>query len=788
MKDLYKLHTKPKSNTKAIVQGACYRFTILTSRLIRIEYSADGVFEDRATQTVINRDFPVPSFSVTDNGDSLNIKTEYLEIKYTKGEFNSNSLYAEFSGEHKGLGRPWFYGKAPDCNLFGTARTLDKVDGECELEYGVMDKLGMYALDDSNTLAITDDGWVEPRDKSKTDIYLFAYCKDYLECLKDFYELTGRTPLLPRFALGNWWSRYYPYTDKEYIQLMDKFREKNIPFSTAIIDMDWHKVKIDKKYGSGWTGFSWNRDMFENPEEFIKALHDRNLKTALNLHPAEGVAAHEDTYVEMAKAMGADYENEETVEFDISNPDFVEAYFEHMIYPHEKIGVDFWWMDWQQGTDSKMEGLDPLWMLNHFHYLDNAKDGRRPLGFSRYAGVGSHRYPIGFSGDTHMTWESLDFQPYFTATASNVGYGWWSHDIGGHMLGYRDDELTARWIQFGVFSPIMRLHCSMDCLKGKEPWNYGYSYEKSMTYFLRLRHELIPYLHSMNYEASYNGKPIVQPLYYKNPEAEEAYNYRNEYYFGSELLSAPITKKSDSHTNMGNVDVWLPEGEWFDIFTSVHYTGGRHYRMYRDIYSMPVFAKAGAIIPMSINNGDVNDVSNPQNMRICVYPGADNEFRLYEDDDSNSGDFSITRFVWNWGERPYFDILPQLDGNIYAPEGRTYTIEFKMISDTDITVMAADSSIEYEKSYKDGVIFVTVKDCGKAIRIMFNDGVAILNNDYKKIIYDRISIMQMNNVAAKQIYECVVKSDTVNEVYQYLEVMDIDENIKSAVREILSVS
>ena len=97
-------------------------------------------------------------------------------------------------------------------------------------------------------------------------------------------------------------------------------------------------------------------------------------------------------------------------------------------------------------------------MLNHYHYLDSGRRGNRRLTFSRYAGLGSHRYPIGFSGDTVISWDSLDFQPYFTATASNVGYGWWSHDIGGHMKGTKDDELATRWVQLGVFSPINRLH------------------------------------------------------------------------------------------------------------------------------------------------------------------------------------------------------------------------------------------------------------------------------------------------------------------------------------------
>ena len=143
--------------------------------------------------------------------------------------------------------------------------------------------------------------------------------------------------------------------------------------------------------------------------------------------------------------------------------------FKYLHHPNERNGVDFWWIDWQQGSNSKIEGLDPLWMLNHYHYLDNKRNGKRGLILSRYAGIGSHRYPIGFSGDSVISWDSLDFQPYFTANASNVGYGWWSHDIGGHMNGIKDDELATRWVQFGVFSPIMSclLYTSKDKLYEK---------------------------------------------------------------------------------------------------------------------------------------------------------------------------------------------------------------------------------------------------------------------------------------------------------------------------------
>ena len=164
---------------------------------------------------------------------------------------------------------------------------------------------------------------------------------------------------------------------------------------------------------------------------------------------------------------------------------------------------------------------------------------------------GSHRYPVGFSGDTIVTWESLDFQPYFTLTASNIGYGWWSHDIGGHMMGYKDDEMTARWVQLGVFSPIMRLHSSSSEFNGKEPWRYKKETEEVMGNMLRERHRMIPYLYTMNYRNYKDNMPVISPMYYEWPEKEEAYQMKNQYYFGSSLMVAPITSPQEKGAECG---------------------------------------------------------------------------------------------------------------------------------------------------------------------------------------------------------------------------------------------
>ena len=514
--------------------------------------------------------------------------------------------------------------------LGGTARTLDLADGAIPLEPGVVSRQGFAVLDDSRSMVFDDEGWVSPRDGSRTDLYVFAYGHDYPAAIQAFYAVSGPTPLLPRFALGNWWSRFHRYTADSYSALLDRFDAEGIPFSVAVIDMDWHVTDVDPAIGSGWTGYTWNRSLFPDPAAFLASVHERGLRVTLNVHPADGVRPHEDAFPAMAAALGRT--TDDAIPFDVTDRAFLDAYFDVLHRGLEDDGVDFWWLDWQSGPHSRVAGIDPLWMLNHFHFLDSARDGRRPLTFSRYAGPGSHRYPVGFSGDTVISWASLAFQPYFTATASNIGYGWWSHDIGGHMFGGKDDELATRWVQLGVFSPILRLHSGANPFTAKEPWTFEPAARAVMTEHLRLRHRLLPYLHTMNHRAASEGRPLVEPLYHRWPSADEAYDQPNQFLFGSELVVAPLTTPADLRTRLASVRAWLPAGTWVDVFTGLVYDGGRELLLHRDLTSIPVLAAAGAIVPLDGAPVPGNDPANPAALEVLVVVGADGSFTLVEDD------------------------------------------------------------------------------------------------------------------------------------------------------------
>jgi len=687
-----------------IFQENDLRVSLLTPKMLRTE---KGAFCDLPTQTVQSRDFDKPKYTISEEGKTVTVTTEKVVFEVCKK--TGDVVYAGWE--------PHVYTKDFERGmLLGTARTLDRANGAIPLEKGIISKYGTSVLDDSKSLIINPDGTISPR-PACSDRYYFAAYDDKLEQLRDFFKLTGEVPLIPKFALGNWWSRYRAYTQEEYRSLMQEFIDRELPITVATIDMDWHWVDVIKRFGRdamagearnlkealfntfmhGWTGYSWNTELFPDHVELLSWLHEKGFKVPLNIHPSQGVRFFEDAYENMCKALGKDPSKKEIIEFDVSDPEFMKAYFEVLHRPLEDEGVDFWWIDWQQGTTSKIEGLDPLWALNHYHYLDSAKNNRRPMILSRYAGLGSHRYPLGFSGDTVVTWESLDFQPYFTNCAANAGYTWWSHDIGGHMNGYADDELYIRWLQLGVFSPINRLHSSNSDFMGKEPWKRSFAVNVVAENFLRLRHKLIPYLYTANYRTHREGEPICMPMYYRY-DCDDAYKAKNQYIFGGQLIVAPITEPANKKLNLASVDVWLPEGRWTDIFNGRCYKGGRWVKMYRDIDSIPVLAPAGAIVPM-YENGRNNDLSLEQPLEIHLWRG-NGWFDLYEDDGETlafrNGEYAITHFELTEKENGlHLDIIPS-DPSGVLPRSRRIVIKARDVDADDICITLGNEPVSIE--------------------------------------------------------------------------------------------
>ncbi len=653
----------PKARAGATAVRDRVRVTVLTDRLLRLEYAHDATFEDRGTITVTNRRFPLARFdSGVDDGLVIDTGRVRLHISDTTRAFSRSTTSATIG--HGRSAVPWRYGDRPRSNLGGTTRTLDNCRGMQRRELLDLDSDGNLVFSDWEPWTVdpgllSRDGWVVVDDSAapvfdpqrgrsgegvgrgwptarpagrRQDLYLFAHGTDHRGALNEAAQLIGPQPLPPRYAFGYWYSRYFAYTDRELLGIVDQFDTMDVPLDVMVVDMDWHLP--------GWTGYSWDRRYFPDPTDTLARLHRKGVRVTLNVHPADGVGPHEDAYPAMCAEMGIDPSAKQPIPFDPTDPAFVDAYFTHLHHPEEERGVDFWWMDWQQGTTTGVGGLDPLPWLNELHWEDQiASDPTmRPLVFSRWGGLGGGRYPIGFSGDTWATWDSLAVQPWFTATASNVGYGYWSHDIGGHF-GTPGAELYTRWVQFGAHSPVLRTHATKDPDQERRFWEFNDPYRSVMIDAVRRRYELVPYLYGQCREALESGASAIRPMYHDDPEPDDAYRAEGQYRFGDSLVVAPVVRPLEDDL-MAPARVWLPKGRWYDTALgqslNVRSARGRWFDRRYLLSEVPVFAADGAVIAGQLGATRLNGTCYP---RLCItaYPGENGNGSLYEDDGVSTG-------------------------------------------------------------------------------------------------------------------------------------------------------
>ncbi|WP_279071128.1 glycoside hydrolase family 31 protein [Alistipes timonensis] len=618
------------------------RFTVISDGAVRMEYAPDGQFVDAKSFVAVQRAYPAADYRVK-RGAWIEIATPKMVLRYRKnsGPFTASNLSV---CSPKGAAVPfvWKPGMQQKGNLKGTYRTLDGYDGDTyvyderrpkmPIEDGLLATDGWTLIDDSDNFLFDGDKeweWVEKRpDDGAQDWYFLAYGHDYKAALRDFTLFAGKMPLPPRYAFGYWWSRYWAYSDKELRTLVKNFRAYDIPLDVLVIDMDWHYTDGDR---GGWTGWSWNRTLFPDPAKFLRWLDGEGIRSTFNLHPADGVRCGEDSYADVARDMGIDPASKQTVPWVSSDKKFIRSIFRRILTPMERDGVDFWWLDWQQQpTDPAVEGLSNTWWLNYVFFSDMEKNRDvRPMLYHRWGGLGNHRYQIGFSGDASITWASLDFQPYFNSTASNVLYGYWSHDIGGHHMADRiDPELYIRWMQFGALSPVMRTHSAKSAGLKKEVWNFAPEHADILRSTIRQRYALAPYIYTMARKAYDEGISLCRPMYYEWPEASEAYAFRNQYLFGDDILVAPVT--APGKEGYATVKVWLPEGKWYEWQTGTMLDGGRIVERTFALDEYPVYVRAGAILPMygdTVKNLNAND----EEILLTLFPGGSGEFSLYED-------------------------------------------------------------------------------------------------------------------------------------------------------------
>lgn len=746
--DQFKLDlNRALANPASVLKGDKYRITILTERLIRLEYNENGLFEDSPTELVWYRNLPKPDYTVINNQANLIVETKYFSLNYVKeapfagkSVNKTNTLRIDL----KGTDKVWYYGHQEIKN-FGAPVLQKNGVADDDMNYnmrGLYSIDGFASIDDSNTPLLNARGNVVARTNQEIDIYVFMYGRDFSLALKDYYMITGYPALIPRYALGNWWSRNDTYDDAKIADLMKNFDDHHIPISVLMLDKDWH-LRIKEENRHLMTGFTFNGSLFKNPSELVSKIHERGIRIGVNINPVEGFYPI-DAFFETAAKYLPKNENG-IIPFNVYDAKTVDVYLKVFIHPLDNYGIDFFWVDWY---DEKR--TQELAMLKHYHFYDMMRNyKRRPMVYGYNARVAAHRYPVLYAGKSVVGWDTLALIPYFNGRAANIGVSWWSHDIGGYFNGVEDNELYERYVQLGTFSPILKLSADEGRFYKREPWRWGIRTYAIATEYLTLRHRLIPYLYSEAYRYYKYGIPFIQPVYYQYPELFDDVLYRNEYSLGSEFFISPIITKKDPIMERTIHKFFLPEGTWFNYRSGKKYLGRRKHISFFRNEEYPAFVKAGAIIPMAIHS-NINDTRPPITMEVQIFPGESNSYRLYEDDgvsDLYLQGYSITTLIeYNYLPNNYTVIVRPIEGKTgIIPAKRNYIFRFRNTresSDVQAYIKSAKAAVKTSVDGTDFIVEVrdvptteqlTVNCKGKDIEI---DAIRIVLDDIEEIISD----------------------------------------------------
>ena len=714
------------SNPENVFKGNKYRITILTDRLIRLEYNENGVFEDRPSIFAQNRNFAKPDFNVSENNNTLKIITKYFELEYKKEKKFDGGKLSPTSNLKILLyntDKVWYYNH-PEARRYPA--TISMSDNKMKSKKGIFSLDGFISIDDSNTDIILENGQIEKRNSSGIDMFVFMYNKDYYYCLNDYFMLTGKPSFLPRYSFGVWYSKNEFFDENKIQKVSNKFIENNVPISILILNKWSTKMDLSESYS--------------NFKDIFQLLFNRNIRLGLTIDYTDGFDSNQ--YAKLGQYLQKDKFGR--IPFNIYDSKTIDAYLKILIHPLIFNGIDFLSLNKPLKSSNNLNYNLDYYLYNDQKIIEN----KRPLFCSsNYSNI-SHRYGTTYSGVSKVGWNALKNIVEFNTSSFNIGMSYWVHDIGGTFDGIEDNELFTRFVQLGVFSPIIKLSSEGGKYYKREPWVWGIKTSKITTDYLNLRYRLIPYIYTEAYKYYKFGKPMIEPIYYRYPKIYDDALYRDEYFFGSQFLISPITEKKDYIMNRVIHKLYIPDGIWYDYFTGKKYRGNKRYTSFYKDEDYPVFVKSGSIIPLNVNK--YNNTNLPNELEILIFPGENNTYSIYEDDGITmgyeKGNYIITNVELLSKKNSYnLTILP-VEGKVgILPKTRNYKIRFRNTRAASRILSYVQGQEVENKSYRDDKdLVIEVKDVptNKQFTLMCSgedieyDALKIINEDISSIISD----------------------------------------------------
>jgi alpha-D-xyloside xylohydrolase len=482
--------------------------------------------------------------------------------------------------------------------------------------------------------------------------YVVFYGPSTDEVISTYRKLSGNVPMLPRWAYGFWQCRERYTSGTNLVETVKEFRKRNIPMD--VIVQDW------QYWGNnGWGVPQFDTTNYANPAGFIKEIHD------MNAHFNISIWSNPDKNSTIGKEfVSKNLYIPDSKWLDYFNPLTRKTYWNTLNKNLFSYGVDSWWMDATEPENDALHGQKTYLGPGDFYRLTyplfvsrSVYEGQRETTsekrvciLTRSAFLGQQRYGmINWSGDIGGTWDSFKRQIVAGLNYTITGMPYWTTDIGGFFRPgksqYTDgnyQELLTRWYQWGAFNPIFRIHGYQS---ETEPWHYSQMVQDNMKEMLNLRYRLLPYIYSEAWQVTKNGSTIMRPLVMDFNGDTSALNQEYEFMFGKAILVSPVTEPK-----VNEWKVYLPKSaEWYNFWSGEKINEGKTITTEAPIDKIPLFVKAGSIVPM----GPVIQYATEKNdpIEIRIYPGADCKFTLYEDENDNynyeKGKYSTIIFKWD---------------------------------------------------------------------------------------------------------------------------------------------
>lgn len=506
-------------------------------------------------------------------------------------------------------------------------------------------------------------------------------------------ELTGQVPMFPLWTYGYWQSKERYKSQEETIGIVRKYRELGVPLDGII--QDW------QYWGSNylWNAMEFLDQEFPNPQKFVDDVHALNARMIITIWSSfgpmtkqyrelndRGMLMNISTWPQSGSTLWPpklDYPSGVRV-YDAYHPEARDIYWKYLNNGLFSLGIDGWWMDSTEPDhfDWKPEDFDFKTYLGSFRRVRNAyplmtvggvyknqravTSDKRVFILTRSAFAGQQRYGANtWTGDVVASWDALRNQISAGLNFSLSGIPHWNSDIGGFFLWefpeklndpeYR--ELYARWLQFGAFCPMMRSHGAEAPREIFQFGNKGEHIYDAIEKYINLRYRLLPYIYSTSWDVSANQSSFMRALMMDFASDKNVWDINNQFMFGKSILVCPVTKamysdnKNESFDMVKSTSVYLPEKtDWIDFWTGVKHRGGQTISKESPIDIMPLYIRAGSILPIGpkVQYATEQDWSS---LEIRIYPGANGEFSLYEDENDNynyeNGAYSQINFSWN---------------------------------------------------------------------------------------------------------------------------------------------